>query len=203
MRSMTALLLPAAAAATAPPNFVILFADDFGWGDLHSYGHPTQERGVIDRLAEKGVRFTQCAESLCTPSRAALLTGRLPTRMGFAHSLHPWLHLPFHRGFDFVGHILPFSNHWACDESGRHEASPDRGWVCLLYHNTTLVQQPIDHTNLTETLAADAAHVSMFTGTRWDNTSANGIFGDQGGGGQQVRAMDWAAGQVVDAVDAA
>jgi hypothetical protein len=74
------------------------------------------------------------------------------------------LHLPYYRGFDSVGHILPFSNHWACDESGRHSPKPGvdhatdvkRNATCFLYHNTTLVQQPIDHTNLTETLVADS-----------------------------------------------
>ena len=108
-----------------------------------------------------------------------------------------------------VGHILPFSNHWACDESGRHSPKPgedektdvSRNSTCFLYHNTTLVQQPIDHTNLTETLVADSkafiahsvaagkpffwylafpqCHVSMFTDFAWTNTSRNGIFGDQ------------------------
>ena len=62
-----------------PPktNFVVLFADDFGWGDLASYGHPTQERGRIDQLADDGVRFTQwySSESICTPSRMGLVTG--------------------------------------------------------------------------------------------------------------------------------
>jgi hypothetical protein len=58
--------------STGKPNFVMFFADDFGWGDLPSYGHPTQEHGRIDDMAEQGIRFTQwySSESLCTPSRA-------------------------------------------------------------------------------------------------------------------------------------
>ena len=59
------------------PNFVFIFADDFGYGDLSAYGHPTQEPGPLDQMAQEGIRFTQwySASTFCTPSRAALLTG--------------------------------------------------------------------------------------------------------------------------------
>ena len=61
------------------PNFVVFFADDMGYGDLASYGHPTQERGPIDDvMVNGGLRFTQgyVPDTVCTPSRTALLTGK-------------------------------------------------------------------------------------------------------------------------------
>ncbi len=76
---------PAAAlAADRPPNFVIIFADDLGYGDLGCYGHPTIRTPNLDRMADEGMRFTQfySAGEVCTPSRAALMTGRLPIRNG-------------------------------------------------------------------------------------------------------------------------
>ncbi len=73
-----------AAGGAKPPNVVIIFADDLGYGDLGCYGHPTIATPNLDRMAAEGTRFTQfyVAECVCTPSRAALLTGRLPIRNG-------------------------------------------------------------------------------------------------------------------------
>ncbi len=66
------------------PNFVIIFCDDLGWGDLSCFGHPTIATPNLDRMAAEGMRMTQfyVAASVCTPSRAALLTGRYPARTG-------------------------------------------------------------------------------------------------------------------------
>lgn len=66
------------------PNFIIIFADDLGYGDLGCYGHPTIKTPNLDRMAQEGVRLTQfyVAASICTPSRAGLLTGKLPVRNG-------------------------------------------------------------------------------------------------------------------------
>lgn len=69
-----------------PPNIIVIFADDLGYGDLGVYGHPTIQTPRLDRMAQEGLKFTQfyTAASVCTPSRAGLLTGRLPIRSGMA-----------------------------------------------------------------------------------------------------------------------
>ncbi len=70
---------------TNKPNIIILFADDLGYGDLSCYGAQDVDTPNIDQLASEGMRFTdfQVASSVCSPSRAALLTGRYPMRNGF------------------------------------------------------------------------------------------------------------------------
>jgi arylsulfatase A len=74
------------------PNVVILLADDLGYGDLGCYGHPTIRTPNLDRMAGEGMKLTQfySAASVCTPSRAALLTGRLPVRSGLTSVLFPF-----------------------------------------------------------------------------------------------------------------
>lgn len=57
--------------SASPPNFVLLFADDLGFGDLGCYGHPSSLTPNLDRLAEDGLRFTDfyCTSPVCSPSR--------------------------------------------------------------------------------------------------------------------------------------
>ena len=63
------------------PNFVIIFTDDQGYGDLSCYGSATIRSPRLDRLAQEGTRFTDFyAQPVCGPSRSALLTGRYPVR---------------------------------------------------------------------------------------------------------------------------
>ena len=80
---------PAENPGESRPNFVVFLADDMGWGDAATYGHPRIQTPHLDKLAAEGVKFTQCysAAGVCSPSRAAILTGRTPYRNGV------WRHL--------------------------------------------------------------------------------------------------------------
>ena len=87
-----------ATAADRRPNLLVILCDDLGYGDLGCYGHPAIRTPHLDRLAAQGVRFTSCyaAAPVCSPSRAGLLTGRIPDRVGVYDWIpagHP-MHLP-------------------------------------------------------------------------------------------------------------
>eukprot|EP00118_Oscarella_pearsei_P008316 m.42057 g.42057 ORF g.42057 m.42057 type:complete len:508 (+) comp33327_c0_seq4:144-1667(+) len=66
------------------PNIVIIYGDDVGYGDLNEYGHPTSSTPNLKRMSEEGLRILQfySAASICSPSRASLMTGRLYPRTG-------------------------------------------------------------------------------------------------------------------------
>lgn len=83
------LCMAAAAFAADKPNIVFILADDLGINDLAVYGraeHPTPNLG---RLAAEGMRFTSayCAQPICSPSRAALMTGKHPARLHLTNFL--------------------------------------------------------------------------------------------------------------------
>ena len=79
-----------AAARDGKPNVIVIYADDLGWGDLGCYGSPTISTPHLNRMAAQGMRFTDfySAAEVCTPSRAALLTGRYPVRNGMCHETY-------------------------------------------------------------------------------------------------------------------
>lgn len=88
----------------ATPNYVVIFIDDMGYGDIGPFGSKINETPNLDRMAAEGMKLTTfyVAASVCTPSRAALMTGSYPRRVGLgkgsghvvlfpgdAHALHP------------------------------------------------------------------------------------------------------------------
>jgi arylsulfatase A-like enzyme len=77
---------PMGAAPAKKPNIVVILADDLGYGDLEPYGTKAIRTPSLDRLAREGARFTQfyASASVCSPSRAGLMTGRYPVRTGIS-----------------------------------------------------------------------------------------------------------------------
>jgi len=77
---------------TEKPNVVVVFIDDEGYGDVGCYGATGFETPNLDKLANEGMRFTNfySAQPVCSASRAGLLTGCYPNRIGFSGALFPW-----------------------------------------------------------------------------------------------------------------
>jgi arylsulfatase A-like enzyme len=99
LTSLISLLLLGCSSSSSPvnsapaprrPNIVLIVADDLGWADLGVYGNPFFESPHLDRLAADGIRFTQAyaAGHVCSPTRASILTGRYPARVGLTNYLY-------------------------------------------------------------------------------------------------------------------
>lgn len=89
--TLSVVLAPVVVAAERPPNLVVIFCDDLGYGDLGCYGAAGIATPNLDRLARDGMRFTSfcAAQAVCSASRAALLTGCYPNRVGIRGALGP------------------------------------------------------------------------------------------------------------------
>ena len=114
MLSVTAALGCQAGPQKSTPNIVLIVVDDLGWKDLGCYGSTYYETPNIDRLAASGVRFTNAYSAcpVCSPTRAALLTGKSPAKVGF------------------TGHITAIGRH-RYPENGRIIPPQDRMYVPL------------------------------------------------------------------------
>ena len=90
---VTLTLLPLASRAAEKPNVIFILADDLGWRDLACFGSTFYETPNLDRLATRGVRLTNAyaASPLCSPTRASILTGQYPARIGITA---PACHVP-------------------------------------------------------------------------------------------------------------
>jgi arylsulfatase A-like enzyme len=100
------------AAAESKPNIILIFADDLGYGDLSCYGSKRIRTPRLDKMAGEGIRFTNfyAMASICTPSRAALLTGSYPQRCGLYMGISPkreeHRHLGLHPGETTIAEML-------------------------------------------------------------------------------------------------
>jgi len=246
MRRLLLLLIALAAPVFAQdkPNVVILFADDLGYGDLSSYGHPIIRTPHLDGLASEGIRLTSFYSApWCVPARAQLLMGRYEQRIqmgatgsggrdgipeqertlaealgavGYRTAMVGKWHLgsaspdylPTGRGFDsWLG--LPYSNDMR------------RPWVnsdapLWLFDGPKKIENPVDQDTLTTRYAARAVdfiesaeddpfflyfaysmpHLPLHTAQRFRGRSRAGLFGDV------IETIDWAAGEVLAALEA-
>ncbi|QDU37851.1 Arylsulfatase [Maioricimonas rarisocia] len=107
------------------PNIVLLFVDDLGWSDL-GYRNPVLESPNIDRLAQEGLDFEQAYIPCptCSPSRAALLTGKHPVRLQMVRHIPVG---PKHADFDAFGRTESEFNLWKTDPA----RFPCRNWLPL------------------------------------------------------------------------
>ena len=104
---MAATATATATAADRPPNIIVVFTDDQGYGDLGCYGSPNIETPHIDRLAAEGMRFTSFyAAPFCGPSRAALITGCYPPRSSLAFNHSPGAQTGIHANEVTIAEIL-------------------------------------------------------------------------------------------------
>jgi arylsulfatase A len=89
MRLLLFLLLSFATASAQKPNIVLILADDLGVADLSAYGRAEHPTPNLERLASQGIRFTSayCAQPICSPSRAAIMTGKHPARLHLTNYL--------------------------------------------------------------------------------------------------------------------
>ena len=94
-RSIAVLMLSSLAtvvgAVDQKPNFIVVFCDDMGYADIGPFGAEGYETPHLDRMAAEGMKFTDfyVGRSFCTPSRAALMTGCIPTRVGIGGNFGP------------------------------------------------------------------------------------------------------------------
>ena len=91
MYSILVLLIFSCEKNNTNPNIVIILADDLGYGDLSSYGSKTINTVNLDRMANDGVKLTSyyAAQPVCSASRAAILTGSYPNRIGISNAFGP------------------------------------------------------------------------------------------------------------------
>lgn len=158
-----------------PPNFVIVFADDLGYGDLGCYGSANIRTPHLDQMASEGMRFTSFyAQTVCGPSRSALMTGCYPIRVARRNNnhkpVHPEMHakeitiaellrdkgyttaclgkwdLAGHRQAGFVKELMP--NHQGFDFYFGTPSSNDS--IVNLYRNAELIEEKADMALLTQ-----------------------------------------------------
>ncbi len=172
-------------ASQSQPNIVILFADDMGYGDLSSYGHPTIRTPHLDSLAAQGIRFTSYeAAPWCVPSRVELMTGRYMARVDLGGGTGadgtgglPDDELTLAEGLRQAGYATGMAGKWHLGYKEKKFLPTNHGfdsWLGLpysndylkpyvqtdeplvMYRDTTVAEYPVDQDSLTVKYTAEA-----------------------------------------------
>lgn len=165
-------------AETRPPNVVVIMADDLGWGDIGANGAKMIATPNMDRLAAQGIRLTSfyAGANVCTPSRAALLTGRYPIRSGMQHVVMPHSDFGLPASEITIAEILKRAGYATGMVGKWHLGHRDDYWPTAhgfdeffgvaysndmqpfdLYRHKTVVQSPAEQRELTDQYSAAAA----------------------------------------------
>jgi len=186
--SAAALALPKnsifAADKPAKPNIIVLLCDDLGYGDLSCFANLSTRTPNLDRLAQEGVKLTHCYSSspVCSPSRAGLMTGRTPNRLG----IRDWI--PQGSGIFLrpqeitIAQLLRKAGYRTCHVGKWHlnsringsEPTPgDAGFEHWLYTQNNAAPSHLDPTNFvrngqrTGPLKGPASHIVVDEAMRW------------------------------------
>jgi len=98
------------------PNIVLIFMDDMGYGDLSCYGASQYKTPNLDRLASQGIRFTNfmAAQAVCSASRAGILTGCYPNRVGISGALMPDAKIGLNPSEETIAEVVKKRNYKTC-----------------------------------------------------------------------------------------
>ena len=147
---LTAFFSAAATALAEHPNVVLIMTDDQGYGDLTCHGNPILKTPNLDRLYVESVRLTNFhVSSFCTPTRAALMTGRYPGRTGAyrTSSGRTMLHTDERTiadVFSATGYVTGMVGKWHLGDNSPHRPQ-DRGFQDVVWHRCGGVGQASDH----------------------------------------------------------
>ena len=160
------------------PNIIVILADDLGWGDVSINGASMIKTPHIDRIGNEGVRLTSfyAGANVCTPSRAALLTGRYPIRSGMQHVIMPHSQDGLPQSEITVPELLKEAGYATGMVGKWHLGHSDEYWPTAhgfeeffgvaysndmqpfdLYQEKTIIESPADQTALTDRYSAAAS----------------------------------------------
>lgn len=218
------------------PNIIVIMADDLGWADVSINGANLIQTPNIDRIGNEGVRLTSfyAGANVCTPSRAALLTGRYPIRSGMQHVVHPHSQFGLPQSEITIPEMLKEAGYSTGMVGKWHLGHLDQYWPTShgfdsffgvaysndmqpfdLYESKTIVQSPVDQSELTERYANAASefiathadepfflyyaetfpHIPLYVPEEATNKSAAGQYGDV------VEHLDWGVGEILKALE--